>query len=131
MKENIIWQGQVLCSIIQAQPLPAETAFYTPTEYSLQVGYIVHPAGHQIPRHIHRPIERRIFGTPEVLIVSKGCCELDVYNDAHQLVASRELREGDIAIMLAGGHGFRMLKDTVLLEIKQGPYTGLDDQQRF
>ena len=34
-------------------------------------------------------------------------------------------------LMVGGGHGFRMLEDTVFLEVKQGPYTGLDEKERF
>ena len=62
---------------------------------------------------------------------SEGDCEIDIYNDERELVATRELREGDIMLMVGGGHGFRMLEDTVFLEIKQGPYTGVDEKERF
>jgi hypothetical protein len=47
------------------------------------------------------------------------------------LVAPRELNVGDVMLMVGGGHGFRMLEDTVLLEIKQGPYTGENEKERF
>ena len=72
-----------------------------------------------------------IRGTSEVLIVRRGRCEVDIYNDERQIVATRELRLGDVMIMVGGGHGFRMLEDTVLLEVKQGPYTGVDEKERF
>ena len=49
---------------------------------------------------------------------------MDVYSDDQRLVATRELGLGDILIAVRGGHGFRVLEDTVLLEIKQGPYPG-------
>jgi hypothetical protein len=32
---------------------------------------------------------------------------------------------------MTGGHGFRMLEDTVLLEVKQGPYGGQAEKSRF
>jgi hypothetical protein len=48
-----------------------------------------------------------------------------------QILATRELRCGDIMLMVGGGHGFRMLEDTVFLEVKQGPYIGLDEKERF
>jgi hypothetical protein len=38
---------------------------------------------------------------------------------------------GDVVVLLDGGHGFRMLEDTVLLEIKQGPYSGLGEKEQF
>jgi hypothetical protein len=56
---------------------------------------------------------------------------MEVYNDERGLVATRELCAGDIMLMVGGGHGFRMLEDTVLLEVKQGPYTGVDEKERF
>ena len=56
---------------------------------------------------------------------------MDVYNDQRELVATRELRQGDLMLMVGGGHGFRMQEDTVFLEVKQGPYTGLDEKERF
>jgi len=129
--EHIIAGGKLLAYVVRAELKPAKTTFLTPLESNVQVGYIVYPSGHTIARHVHRPVERHIVGTTEVLVVRKGRCEMDVYDDDRQLVATRELREGDLMIMVGGGHGFRMLEDTVLLEVKQGPYMGQDDKLRF
>ena len=71
------------------------------------------------------------MGTSEVLIVRRGRCEIDIYNNERELVATRELWQGDIMLMVDGGHGFRMIEDTVFLEVKQGPYTGIDEKERF
>ena len=123
--------GQELTYIIRAAYHPTETSFLTPPELKQQVGYIVYPAGAEIPRHCHRPVERQIVGTSEVLVIKSGRCVIDIYDDEHRLIATRELCVGDVVLMVGGGHGFRMLEDTVLLEIKQGPYTGLDEKERF
>jgi quercetin dioxygenase-like cupin family protein len=129
--ECVAWQGSPLAYIVRAEPVPGRTSFVTPDAENLQVGFVVYPAGGTIQRHTHRPLERRLTGTAEVLVVRRGRCLLDVYSDAHDPVATRELRTGDVMLMVGGGHGFRMLEDTVLLEIKQGPYTGLDEKERF
>lgn len=129
--EAICWGDNCLAYIIRARFLPDKTTFLTPPEYKQQVGYIVYPAGGEIERHVHRPLERHLEGTSEVLVVRRGRCEIDVYNDERQLVATRELRQGDIMLMVGGGHGFRMLEDTIFLEIKQGPYVGIDEKERF
>ena len=129
--ENITWQGVPLAYIIRGKLNPTQTTFLTPPEFKQQVGFIVYPAGGEIQRHVHRPLERHLVGTSEVLIVRRGRCEIDVYNNERQLVAVRELGQGDIMLMVGGGHGFRMLEDTVFLEVKQGPYTGLDEKERF
>ena len=123
--------GQELTYIIRVAYRPTETSFITPPELKQQVGYIVYAAGAEIPRHTHRAIERHIVGTSEVLVIKSGRCLIDIYDDGQQLIATRKLRVGDVVLMVAGGHGFRMVEDTVLLEIKQGPYTGLDEKERF
>lgn len=129
--ERIASHGEILCLIVRAGERPEATTFYTPPEWKQQVGFVVYPAGGEIARHVHRPIERRLVGTSEVVLVESGRCLLDVYDDERRLVATRELGPGDLMLMVGGGHGFRMLADTVLLEIKQGPYTGLDEKERF
>lgn len=105
--------------------------FVTPDEANLQVGFIVYAAGGQIARHAHRPIERTIRGMSEVLVVREGRCEFDLYDDARALVATREVCRGDVLVLVGGGHGFRLMEDTVLLEVKQGPYLGADEKERF
>lgn len=129
--EKITWQGQPLTYLIRAGALPSQTTFVTPPEFKQQVGFVVYPAGGVIARHVHRPLERHLIGTSEVLVVKQGRCLIDIYNDAHDLVATRELATGDIMLMVGGGHGFRMLEDTVFLEVKQGPYTGIDEKAHF
>ena len=129
--ECISWNGQPLAYIVRAEFTPAQTTFFTPPDLKQQVGYVVYPGGSEIPRHTHRDIERRLIGTSEVLVVRHGRCEIDIYNPQREVVATRELRDGDVMLMVGGGHGFRILDDTVFLEIKQGPYTGLDEKERF
>ncbi len=129
--EHIVANGRALVYIVRAELAPTETTFLTPDEFNHQVGLIVYPAGGEIRRHMHKPLERHVTGTSEVIIVRRGRCELDVYDDDRTLIATRELRTGDVMLMVHGGHGFRMLEDTVLLEVKQGPYTGLSEKELF
>ena len=129
--ERISWQGTPLAMIIRNQVEPAETTFFTAPEFKQQVGFVVYPAGGEIQRHVHLPLERKLIGTSEVLVVRRGRCEIDIYSNTRELVATRELRQGDVMLMIDGGHGFRILEDTVFLEVKQGPYTGIDEKERF
>ena len=129
--EHIYYNDKPLAYIVRAELLPDKTTFLTPPDFKQQVGFVVYPRGGEITRHTHRPLQRSLVGTSEVLLVRKGRCQIDIFNDAHDLIATRELRTGDIMLMVGGGHGFRMLEDTVLLEVKQGPYTGLEEKEHF
>lgn len=129
--EEVSAGGQTLALIIRAELTPSETTFLTSPDLNMQLGFVVYPEGGAVERHSHVPLQRRIVGTSEVLVVRRGRCEMDVYDDERQLVSTHELRQGDVILMVGGGHGFRMLEDTTLLEVKQGPYTGLEEKTRF
>ena len=129
--EHIKAGEQTLAIIIRGPYEPEHTEFLTPPEYKQQVGYVVHPKGGEIARHTHRAIPRSMVGTSEVLVVRRGKCEVDFFDDDRQLVATRVLEVGDVMLMVGGGHGFRMLEDTVFLELKQGPYLGVDEKELF
>jgi len=129
--EIISWNDQPLTYIIRSQYLPEKTTFLTPPEFKQQVGFVVYSTGGEVKRHVHRAIDRQIKGTSEVLILREGHCLMDIYNDELDLVATRELNPGDLMLMVGGGHGFRMLENTIFLEVKQGPYTGIDEKERF
>ena len=129
--EKILWEGKPLAYIIRSGNLPNKTTFLTPPEFKQQVGYVVHSKGSEIKRHVHKDLERNLIGTSEVLILLKGQCVIEIYNDDRILVESRDLYQGDIMLMVGGGHGFKMVEDTVFLEIKQGPYSGVDEKEHF
>jgi hypothetical protein len=123
--------GELLAIVIRSWFAPRATTFVTPRELTQQAGFVVYPAGGRCPDHSHRPIERRLEGTAEMLLVRQGRAEARIFDSDRRLVAKPVLDEGDVILLVAGGHGFRMLEDTVLLEIKQGPYAGLDEKERF
>jgi hypothetical protein len=131
MIEEIHDGARTLALILRATYRPAATCFPTPESFNLQVGFIIYPGGGMVPRHVHRPLHREISTTSEVIMVRSGKCVVDLFSPEKQLVASRELGPGDVILLVAGGHGFRMLEDTVLMEVKQGPYVGVDEKERF
>ena len=123
--------GKVLAVIARAGYQPDKTSFVTPDSFTQQLGFIVYPAGQVVPRHSHLPIERHLAGTSEAIIVRSGRAMLNIYDDNKLQVFQTTMDQGDVVVLVAGGHGFEMLEDTVLMEIKQGPYTGLKEKERF
>ena len=132
MGVNWIRQGdQVLGIIIPAEYEPTGSEFVTPDNYKQQVGFIVYPADGVIVPHLHHEMERHLRGTTEVLFVRRGHCWVDFYLDDKSFFCSHELKTGDILVLVSGGHGFRMIKSTVFIEVKQGPYIGKQEKERF
>lgn len=129
--DEISWKGKTLAYILKADKFPDKTTFFSKSEANLQVGCVVYGDNSEIPKHLHKPVKRNLDRTEEVLILREGKCILDIYNNNKEKVTSRNLSSGDVIILVAGGHGFRVTKKTVLLEIKQGPYFGVEEKERF
>lgn len=130
---EVIKNGEtILAIIIRASFRPSESIhFFTPNEFSQQLAYMAHPAGKVIQPHVHNPVAREVFYTQEVLIVKKGKLRVDLYDEKREYLESRILGAGDTILLAAGGHGFEILEDVEMLEIKQGPYAGDADKTRF
>lgn len=129
--ENINVDGAVAAIIIKADYSSEGIEFFTPREFSQQLGYMKRPKGHIIDPHVHLEVERLVVMTSEVLLLKSGRVRVDFYNHDELLVDSRILEKGDLLLLATGGHGFEMLEDSELLEIKQGPYNPDHDKRRF
>jgi mannose-6-phosphate isomerase-like protein (cupin superfamily) len=90
-----------------------------------------HPAGKVIDPHVHNPVPRQVHYTQEVLFIKRGKLRVDFYNDQRDYLESRVLREGDVILLASGGHGFEVLEELEMIEVKQGPYAGEMDKTRI
>ena len=105
--------------------------FLTPDEYSQQIAYMHHPEGKVIDAHIHNLVHRNVVLTQEVLFIKKGKLRVDFYDDYQDYLESCILNEGDTILLASGGHGFKVIEEVEMIEVKQGPYSGENDKTRF
>jgi len=127
--EEVKIDGHVAAIIVRNEFRPDGIQFVTPDDYSQQLGYMRRPAGYVIQPHIHLQVDRQASFTQEVLYMRKGRVRVDFYREDESYVDSREISTGDVILLSTGGHGFEMLEESELIEVKQGPY--LDDKRRF
>lgn len=90
-----------------------------------------HPTGKLIAPHIHNPVPREVIYTQEVLFLRKGKLRVDFYDQDRTYLFSRVLEAGDVILLIKGGHGFEVLDEIEMFEVKQGPYAGDHDKTRF
>jgi hypothetical protein len=131
MIEIISHNAQILAYIVPNEFDQPGISFFTPNEFSQQLAYMHHPAGKVIQPHIHNPVKRDVLYTLEVLFIKKGKLRVDFYDDNQTYLESRVLKGGDTILLATGGHGFEILEELVMLEVKQGPYAGEQDKTRF
>ncbi len=123
--------GNVLAIVIKNNYDKKGITFCTPDDYSQQMAYMHHDAGHVILPHVHNEVKREVLYTKEVLVIRKGKLRCDFYTDSHEYIKSVVLESGDVILLASGGHGFVCLEETEMYEIKQGPYAGEMDKTRF
>lgn len=131
MIHQIKVQDQVLAIIISHKFSAPGINFFTPNTYSQQVAYMRHPEGKIIQPHIHNHVVREVAYTQEVLIIKRGLLRVDFYNNYKEYVKSEVLESGDIIILVNGGHGFEVLEEVEMIEVKQGPYVGDQEKTKF
>ena len=132
---HIFWistsAGNSLALIVKSAYISNEIDFLTPDTFGQQVAYMNRPKGEVIQAHIHEPISRTLIGTQEVLYIRKGRIRVDFYESDRTYVSSVILGAGDLMLLSTGGHGFEVLEDIDMIEIKQGPFAEGRDKTRF
>ncbi len=107
--------------------------FFSEDADFIQVGTWGYDDGKHLNAHYHNEVPRTVGYTQEVLYIRSGAIRCSIFGLNEQLLGTMEAAEGDILIMLAGGHSYDILADkTQVLEVKNGPYPGADaDRTRF
>lgn len=121
----------IIAVIIRSRYKNEGISFFTPDDFSQQLAYMHHPAGKEIQPHVHNLFSREVSYTQEVLVVKSGRVRVDLFTSERKPLTSKILEAGDLILLAAGGHGFVMLEESELFEIKQGPYAGDMDKTRF
>lgn len=129
--ELIKKKEKLLAMVIRSDYVCEGVDFITPNEYSQQVAYMHHPEGKVIDAHIHNLVYRNVVLTQEVLFIKKGKLRVDFYDDYEDYLESIVLGAGDVILLVSGGHGFTVLEEVEMIEVKQGPYSGDADKKRF
>ena len=132
MIEKIIYKKKLFALIVRGKYRNKKGInFFTSIEATQQFGYIKHKKGHIIQPHLHRKRLTKIVTTTEVILLLKGSLKIDFYSMQRKYLFSRILNEKDIVMLVEGGHGFKVIKDVEMLEVKQGPYNHTKDKVKF
>jgi len=129
--EEIVHNGEMVAVIIRSEYSKPGINFFTPHDLSQQLAYMRHPAGKVIEAHFHNPVPRNVSYTQETLFIKRGRLRVDFFDERQDYLESRELKVGDVILLIKGGHGFEVLDEVEMVEVKQGPYAGNLDKTRF
>ena len=132
MIEKIFHKKKLLALIVRGTYRKKRgITLFTPNESTQQFGYMKHKKKHIIKPHLHKKRVTKISYTTEVILILKGVLRVDFYNYNKNYLFSKILKQKDIIMLVHGGHGFKVLKEVEMLEIKQGPYSLIKDKIKF
>ena len=129
--QSISDDSGLLAVIIRADFQADGIVFATPNELPQQLGYMKRPAGYEINPHVHVLKRYDVQYSSETLFIRKGKVRIDFYSEDRQYLSSEILTAGDVVLLSRGGHGFEMLEESEIIEVKQGPYESDNDKIRF
>ena len=132
MVEKIYHKKKLYALIVRAKFRKKKgISFFTPNDTNQQFGYMKHDKGHLIKPHKHKKRATKIFYTTEVIIIFKGSLRVDFYDQKQKYLFSKIIKEKEIIMLVHGGHGFKVLKNVEMIEVKQGPYNLIKDKIKF
>tara|TARA_Y100000590_G_scaffold464932_1_gene635687 strand:- start:6698 stop:7126 length:429 start_codon:yes stop_codon:yes gene_type:complete len=131
MIEKVEINKIIYAIIIRANYENEGIEFFTPNNFSQQLAYMKRPTGYEIKPHIHQIVTKKIEFTQEVLFIKKGKLRVDFYDKEKNYLISKILLRGDVVLLSEGGHGFKVLEECEMYEVKQGPYDEDNDKKRF
>ena len=131
MIEEIISEEIIYAIIIRSNYSFDGIKFFTNNDSPQQIGYMKRPKDYKILPHIHYKKPRVIDMTHEVLFIKSGKVKIIFYDKKKIPKKETILEQGDVILLTNNGHGFEMLEDCEIIEVKQGPYMGDLDKERF
>ena len=132
MIENILHKKKLYALIVRSKFRKKKGInFFTKKEDTQQFGYMKHDKDHEILPHYHKKRLTKVSMTTEVIIMLKGILRVDFYNPKMKYLFSKKIYEKDLIMLVHGGHGFKVLKDAEMIEVKQGPYSLSGDKVKF
>ena len=132
MIEKVLHKNKLFALIVRRQfRKKSGINFFTSNDATQQFGFMKHKKNHFIKPHKHNKRLTRILRSTEVILLLKGTLRVDFYNNDNKYLLSKIINEGDILMLIYGGHGFKVLKNVEMIEEKQGPYYLASDKVKF
>ncbi len=129
--EVVEYNGEIIAIVVRSNYNPEGVNFVTSKDSPLQLGIFCHKKNSEIKPHIHKEVEKVIKKTLEVLHIEYGRVSVDLYSSDGKKIKTITLNGGDNIMFVSGGHGIKILEDSKIIEIKQGPYYGVEVDKEY
>lgn len=129
---EIIHQEKIYALVHRSDEWKEELDFLSRDSDFVQVGTWWYNSGRVLKAHKHKENVREISLTQECIIVMNGKVHVDLYDSGNEIFEEFILGKGDMAVMLCGGHGYKILEDnTKVVEVKGGQFISVDKDKEL
>jgi len=122
--EKIVYKDKVLAIIVRGFNSKDGVTFFTPEDYSMQIGMLNRDLGFVSRPHTHPKLNKNIKDVMETVTVLGGKIKVKFYGDELSAVKEVILKPHDSALFIYGGHGYEVIEKCKVFTVKQGPYPG-------
>lgn len=129
--EQLSSNSQIIAIIIRHEFTKDGIKFFTPGDFSQQLGYLKRKVGDMIQEHILVLHHRVVNFIQKNQLVKKDRVRVNFFNPYKSFFTSHELATGDVILLISGGPGFELLEETEMIKVKQGTYCGNKEQTGF
>lgn len=131
-EQTISADGKVYAKVFRADgDVEDGMHFLTDDAAPLQVGIFEREEGYHVIPHKHNPRDLQLPYPGEFIFVQKGKLKFEVFDEEWNTVDEAIVESGDCIVIMRGGHAMTMLEPTRMLEVKQGPYPGRENDKTF
>ena len=130
--QRIEADGELLALIARKEYKSNVLEFVSDESYGFQIGFHNRKPGDRAKAHQSKIFtEIKNLNPCKIYFVKKGKVGCDIYDNSDKKINYVHLVEGDLIVFVSGGHGVDFLEPTEMIEIKQGPYRGPNEDKRF
>ena len=123
-KVDIHHEGHLVASIIKLKNLEEGLSFFTNDNSYIQFGTWNYKKGKVLDAHFHNTFDRNSTQTQEAVVILKGKVECKLYDMNKNLISSHILKKNSVMLQYKFIHEYKILKNSIVLEFKNGPYFG-------
>lgn len=125
-------RGKIYTIYFDVTKTQSGLSFFTVDQDFIQVGIWNYKANKLLPAHYHNEFERLSTRTCESIFVVKGEVLCNIYTKSGKKLSSFKLKKNQMAVQIYGVHEYKILKDSLVIENKNGPYYGPEiDRKRI
>jgi hypothetical protein len=126
LKKDIFYGDTLIATVVNPKKSKIGLTFLTKDNDFIQLGIWNYKKGKHLKAHYHNWFKRESYRTSEFVYVVKGKVLCNFYTEAGEFIDSIIIKKDQGIIMHCLGHEYKILKNSIILESKNGPYLGVE-----